>query len=286
MVIEQLLGDLPKRTFVEEYYLKLPFSLPGRARPLVDAVDWGMVEAVLDQPDTDVLVVREGKRWEGEKPPTPGEARALYDAGHTIVIRNAQRHDPALSELAEGFHADFRATVNIHIYCTPSNQHGFGWHYDAEDVFILQAGGSKQYQLRKNSINPWPLVETIPPNMRFEREIMPLLRCTLEAGDWLYIPGGYWHVAQAEREALSLAVGVMSTSAMDVFDFLRGRLLGSLCWRQRLPTPGEASPLGDEELLERYRDLFAELGEELKDTITSEPFLRAFLATKGRDAQA
>ena len=136
-------------------------------------------------------------------------------------MRHAERHDPRILALAKDFEREFAAPVNIHIYATPGGQFGFGWHYDAEDVFILQTTGRKEYLLRKNTVQPWPLEETLPQDMRYEREIMPLMRCALEAGDWLYIPAGYWHMANAEQTAISLAIGVMSHAAIEVLDLLR-----------------------------------------------------------------
>ena len=80
--------------------------------------------------------------------------------------------------------------------------------------------------------------------MRYEREIMPLVRCELAAGDWLYIPSGYWHMGQSRELALSLAIGVMPRTGIDVLDFVRPRVAGSLLWRQRLPVAGRACTAG------------------------------------------
>jgi ribosomal protein L16 Arg81 hydroxylase len=85
--------------------------------------------------------------------------------------------------------------------------------------------------------------------MGHERELMPVPRCTLAAGDWLSIPAGYWHRTRALEESLSLSVGVLSATALDVYDALRRHLLSSLRWRQRLPAAGAAAPLRGEELL-------------------------------------
>ena len=158
--------------------------------------------------------------YEGRLPPTPGEARSLLAAGYTLGIRHAQKHDPGLTGLAEDFRKAFAAPVDVHLYCTPAGQPGFGWHYDAEDVFVLQLAGAKEWLLRKNTVNPWPLVETLPADMRHQREIMPVLRCSLRAGDWLYVPGGYWHRTEAaDEESVSLSVGLLPACAIDAFDF-------------------------------------------------------------------
>ena len=281
-MIHQLLGEFPVRQFIAEYFLRQPFSLPQGAAHLTHLGDWATVESILAHGDADVLVVKEGRRWEGNHTPSPDEARRLFDDGHTVLVRHAERCHAELAELAAGFGRDFAADIDVHLYCTPANQHGFGWHYDAEDVFILQTAGSKEYSLRKNTVNPWPVVEALPHDMRYEREIMPLSKCLLAAGDWLYIPHGYWHKAEARAASFSLAVGVMSPSALDVLDFLRKRLPDSIRWRQRLPVVGEASPLDDQELIEQQREIFVELAAHLALLLRDEAFAREWIESRGR----
>jgi len=79
----------------------------------------------------------------------------------------------------------------------------------------------RESNYRSHGVAGKRLEETIPEDMRYEREIMPLMRVLLDAGDMLYIPCGYWHRAQAvkgKENAISLAVRVMSRSAVDLFD--------------------------------------------------------------------
>ena len=161
------------------------------------------------------------------------------------------------------------------MYCTPGGQFGFGWHYDAEEVFIVQTTGRKQYSLRKNTVNPWPIEETLPADMQYEREIMPLVRCELAAGDWLYIPSGYWHMGESRETAISLAIGVQPRTAVDVFDFLRPQILDSLFWRQRLPVAGAAAAANDR-LREQYAAVFKQLGPELQERLPIRDKLRHF----------
>jgi ribosomal protein L16 Arg81 hydroxylase len=168
-----------------------------------------------------------------------------------------------LGELADSFSRAFAAPVNIHVYCTPGGEFGFGWHYDAEEVFIVQTTGRKQYSLRKNTVNPWPIEETLPADMHYEREIMPLMRCELAAGDWLYIPSGYWHMGDSRETAISFSIGVQPRTGVDVFEFLRPQIVESIFWRQRLPVCGEAASLSNEELHEQYREVFKALAADI-----------------------
>lgn len=281
MAIERLLGDVGRDVFLEQYFLRLPFSLPDAAQPLCNLATWDTIDAFLANPAADVMIVKEGRRWEEARTPSPAEARSLHEDGYTLLVRHAERHDEQIAELAAGFERDFRAPVDVHLYCTPPSEHGFGWHYDAEDVFIIQTAGDKEYSLRKNTVNPWPLLENLPADMRYEREQMPLMQCTLRGGDWLYIPHGYWHVARAKSSAISLAIGVLSPAAIDVVDHLRKRLTDEIFWRRRLPPVGDAVLADNTALVQQYRELFAELGDELARVCCDEGTLRSYLAARG-----
>jgi ribosomal protein L16 Arg81 hydroxylase len=281
MKTDQLFGDFGLSRFITEYLHRLPFALPAVGQSLERVGTWDSFIATLVAPGVDVMVVRQGQRHPCDTPTDSRSAQLLCGIGCTIVVRHAERHGEQLAELAKAFETTFCAPVNVHLYATPPGCQGFSWHYDAEDVFIFQTCGRKEYLLRKNTVNPWPLEETIPEDMRYERECMPLLRISLEAGDMLYIPCGYWHRTQAVESienAISLAVGVMSRSAMDLFDFLRHDLKHSLVWRQRLPISDSSSVSKDSA---QRQHLVAQLSADLSRTLSDPAFLtRAFNALR------
>jgi hypothetical protein len=296
--LQSLFGDVPLAKFVEEHLHRLPFSLAASARSACELGTWDSVGAMLADAGEDAFAVRGGQWCEGQMPRDALAAQALGHEGYTIFIRHAERHDARLAELAQAFEEAFLGAVNIHVFATPAGAPGFSWHYDAEDVFIIQTAGEKEYSLRKNTVNPWPLEETLPDDMQYEREQMPLLRVLLQAGDLLYIPCGWWHKAEARKQAkgsvpifseqkmgtdpgdtaISLAVGVMSRSAMDVYGFLRRRLVESLVWRQRLPIIGPASPLSRDELVATYAHLFHQLAGDLARVFAEPRLVDDFLA--------
>jgi ribosomal protein L16 Arg81 hydroxylase len=115
--------------------------------------------------------------------------------------------------------------------------------------------------------------------MAYPREVMPLMRVALAAGDWLYIPCGYWHKAEAvgDEPSISLALGVLSPAALEILNFARHYLLQSLIWRQRLPVRGDASPLSHDECIQHYTDLCKQLGDDLAKTFRDPKFVRTFL---------
>jgi 50S ribosomal protein L16 3-hydroxylase len=278
-MVERLFDDDSLREFITHYFFRRPYSQAGAADWCRELGSWETIARLIENPASDLLIVKEGARWEGTRP-TYEAARELHAGGHTVLVRHAERHDARLADVAAVFEQTFEGPVDIQIYCTPANQGGFGWHYDAEDVFILQSEGVKDYSLRKNTVNPWPLIETLPENMQYEREIMPLARCQLQAGDWLYIPNGYWHRARASEPSISLSVGVLTASALEVYRFLEARLVQSLLWRQRLPIA--AAMLSRQEFSEGYRELFVHLGNDLLKILKDEKTVQEFLDSRAR----
>jgi ribosomal protein L16 Arg81 hydroxylase len=282
MNLQTLLGSMPAAHFVEQFLHRMPLSMPHTASSFCAWGTWGVIGEILRDPAADVLVARDGVPYAGPRPADQPGAEALSRDGYTVLIRHAERHHAGLAELARSLHNDFLAPVDVHIYATPPGRHGFGWHFDAEDVFIIQTSGEKHYSLRKNTVHPWPLVEAIPEDMGYAREIMPLLRVSLTAGDWLYIPCGYWHKAEAAaggETAISLAAGVLSPAAINVLDIARAYLTHSLAWRQRLPIAGAASGHSDDEQRARLGELLGQLADDLHRTLRDPEFIRALFDT-------
>lgn len=280
MALKQLLGDIPLSTFLDEHFLKIPFALAGGCRELVELGSWQVLEHLLAQPGADVIAGKASGEQAKITPASAADAQSLIDQGYTIGVRQAQRHHAGLAALAADFQADFLAAIDIHLYCTPAGEAGFGWHYDAEDVFILQTVGSKDWLLRKNTVNPWPLVETLPADMRYGGEIMPLVRCRLQAGDWLYIPAGYWHRTEAQEQSCSLSVGVATPTGLDAWDYLRTKLVESLRWRQRLPPLGAAAGPNEDEVSAALSEHLAELGRDAAMLFAQPQLAREFLAAR------
>jgi ribosomal protein L16 Arg81 hydroxylase len=114
--------------------------------------------------------------------------------------------------------------------------------------------------------------------MRYEREITPLLQVELHAGDWLYIPCGYWHQAETppgSDVSITIAVGIMAPTALDVLQLARQHLAQSLLWRLRIRT---AAVTGTERAA--IRDTVAELIPELRRDLTrlfDSPFFESSL---------
>jgi len=277
MILERLIQQISVQEFEASFFLKVLYSEPHSAQFLMPFGDLQALDNLFANPNTDLICGKVDGTQLDSKLARQQQPREVLAAGYTIGFRHAERADLNLTQVAESFRQDFLCDVDLHLYCTPANQAGFGWHYDAEDVFIVQTHGSKEWSFRKNSVNPWPTLETLPQNMRYEREIMPLYRCTLQAGDWLYIPHGYWHKTESKELSISLSIGLDSPSGLTLYDYVRDQLLDSLRWRQRLPAVISKDSHALEQEIAAH---LATLGEDLQKLISDPKFVQGYLQAR------
>ena len=203
---------MPREAFLREHFQRTPLAQPSLGRSIAPLLQWGTVERLVDA-RADMLLVRNSKLWRDEPPASFAEVSRLFREGWSVVLRHTEEHDPGMRAIAEAFQRELPGEVVVQVYATPGDFHSFSWHYDVEDVFIVQTVGTKEYFLRENTVNPRPTLDAMPKDMQYERETSPVVGATLAAGDCLYIPRGWWHVAKAREDALSISVGVLSPNA-------------------------------------------------------------------------
>src|SRR5581483_3751613 len=125
--------------FLADHYLRAPYAAAQGARRHVGLLSWPLLWRLLPRgPAAELLVVRDGMLWRGPDPDSAARGAELFAAGWSLVLRHAERQDPGLAALAAEFEAELAAPVAIQLYATPGGRHSFGWHYDAEEVFIVQ----------------------------------------------------------------------------------------------------------------------------------------------------
>ncbi len=213
-MLSEWLKPVPIEAFVRKYVGKSPFAMAGSAQSAAPIFSWETLQRVLAaEPPADVLVVALGKLLERPPPRTLAEARALLGQGIGLVIRRAEQHDPALSALAAAFASELGGQAHIQLFITPAGTHGFDWHYDFEEVFIAQTLGIKEYFFRDNSTDLHTPVGATPDFERIRKETSPIATVRLAAGDWVYIPARWWHVASCVEDSLSISVGVLTDPA-------------------------------------------------------------------------
>jgi ribosomal protein L16 Arg81 hydroxylase len=197
--------------FRETHLRKTPYARPGAAADAIALLDGATIDRVLgsDGP-LDLLTVRNGVLVPAAAPRSLLELRRLGRSGVSVVVRGAERHDPGLATLARAFEHALPGEVHVQLYATPGGSRSYGWHYDFEDVFIVQTAGVKDYYFRANTVAGDTRLGDTLDFARVTDETSPKYTARLLAGDWLYLPARWWHLVTCAEDALSISVGVMS----------------------------------------------------------------------------
>jgi hypothetical protein len=213
-MVRDWLGDTTLDEFRDRYLQREPFARPSSALATIARLDWSVLSRVLAaDPAPDVLVVARGERLELPAPRSLMELGALFAAGIGLCLRHTERCDPGLGAIAADFEREL-GTAQVQLFVTPPGTHGFSWHYDDEDVFIVQTLGTKEYLFRANTVAP-AIQAHGAVFRRFAEECSPICAATLVPGDLLYLPARWWHMAEcaAGGPSLSISVGVRPRGA-------------------------------------------------------------------------
>jgi ribosomal protein L16 Arg81 hydroxylase len=208
-MLSRWLAPMQLDVFLRDYFRKQPYATPFGAQSSSHAFGWDTLERFLvEKFEADILVVSRGKLADAPAPRTLADARALMAEGIGLVIRRAEQHDGELAALASSITRDIPGQVNVQLFVTPAGTHGFTWHYDDEEVFIVQTHGGKEYFLRDNTVERCRPAGAAPDFTRIAGESSPVAGVRLIAGDWLYIPSPWWHMAKCLEDSLSISIGI------------------------------------------------------------------------------
>jgi hypothetical protein len=208
--VTEWLHDMDVNAFRSSYLGRRPFACPESGRATVSVCAWSSLDPLLAA-SPDVLVVAKGEALPLEAPRSLAGLGRLFARGAGIVIRHPERQCMAIRELTRAVAQEIPGEQRVLVFATPEATHGFGWHYDPEDVFIVQTAGDKEYYFRENTIVPALLPYGQPDFSAHRNERSPVMSCRLWVGDFLYIPRGWWHVAYAHTASLSLSIGIFPT---------------------------------------------------------------------------
>ena len=174
-----------------------------------------------------------------------------YGRGATLVLNRLEKFWPPCTALAKEVEAALQVYTSLNMYFTPPKSRGFDPHFDYEDVFIVQVQGVKRWRVwepdaavgqerlplnEKRSRPTKSAVPTTTPQAvvlnpgagapRFKSWTIDspedlTLQMAVGAGDVLYIPRGWPHVAETEGTAPSIHM----TMTLHVQDFTWESLL-------------------------------------------------------------
>ena len=207
-LLERWFVDVGATAFRTNYLGRQPLAAAGTALKGVEShFGWPELDTALASTKLDVVMVSKGQPVECPPPRGLTELRQYFRRGVGLTVRGAESACPIPRMVGDRLGREL-GPARVHLFATPVDTHGFGWHYDDEHVFIVQTAGVKNYYFRENTVAAHrPASGAAFAN--YGRETSRLWSARLVAGDVLYLPARWWHTARCvEADSLSISVGV------------------------------------------------------------------------------
>lgn len=239
-----LLGGITPQQFLTEYWQKKPLLIRGAVTDFPELMDFPRLKALAQRDDVESRLIEfKRARWHMEH--GPFEARRFAKLGETdwtILVQNVNQHVPHIAELLYRFNflPYYRLDDLMISYAPPGGS--VGPHYDSYDVFLLQVGGRKRWQI--SSDDAANFIEDAP--IRVLKDFSPQQEWVLEHGDMLYLPPKYAHHGVALDPGMTYSIGFRAPTQQEIanrfLEFLQDELQADGMYadpqRQPTATPG------------------------------------------------
>src|SRR6185312_2169811 len=151
------------------------------------------------------------------------------------IIDDVQEMAPHVRDLMGVFQDALQTDAFANLYAGWHNNNAFNRHWDPQEAIVLQLAGRKRWRVyHPTRPNPLQNDEAPPPTAP------PAWEGTLNDGDVLYIPRGWWHEAVPLGEpSLHLTVSLTPPTALDYLGWVMTRLRDHAELRASLP-PGDS----------------------------------------------
>lgn len=167
---------------------------------------------------------------------------SLLQSGCSLILDMAHLFDPTLEVACRALQWWTHEFAQVNVYLTTGEAAGFNLHWDDHDVIIVQLAGEKSWEVRATS-RPVPMYRDAQPNPTPPEDIV--WGGTLQAGEVMHIPRGYWHRATREHRgdgySLHATFGFTQRTGVHWLEWLADQARGHEVFRSDLDRFGSGS---------------------------------------------
>jgi ribosomal protein L16 Arg81 hydroxylase len=247
MTLADVVQPLSLDEFLQTYVGRRMYMVrgaPGRFSKLISWRELGDGLSRMRVQDDRVSLVHKGRRLPKDNyVHTSPSGRTQYLVGSmladrvltgaTLIVNHVDELFPEIRKLVESCEDTFQVYVAANLYAAWRTDHGFDTHWDPHDTLIVQVVGRKQWKVwRPTMLHPLDAIRSSVPAPSED----PFWQGELEQGDALYMPRGWWHVAQPTDEpSLHVTIGVTHPTGMDLLRHVFDAMTATLEMRQDIP---------------------------------------------------
>lgn len=211
------LGQITKEDFLQNYWEKKPLFIKNAVKNAPELVKLSeLLELASDEYFESSAISKVDNEWKVEEGPFSNEKFLNKDESWTLILHNLDLYFQKLHDLRKevDFLPRWLFDDVMSTYSTKGSS--VGAHIDTYNVFIIQAMGSREWQLELN------------PNKEYQKDLpIRLLKefninesYILEPGDMIYLPPHIGHHGISQSESLSFSIGFKSIEYKPLMDQL------------------------------------------------------------------
>jgi len=218
---------LSQQQFLDQYWQKKPLLIRQAIADFESPITAEDLAGLACEEDIESRLIEEqGEEgaWQVTNGPLSEHDFARLPATHwTMLVQDVDKHLPELQYLLDPFRfiPDWRRD-DLMISYAP--EHGtVGPHTDGYDVFLLQAMGTRRWQIGNKAIHDAKLLEGL--KLQIMADFTPDEEWVLEPGDMLYLPPHFAHHGVALNDGMTFSFGFRAPSRTDLLDSIINTML-------------------------------------------------------------
>ncbi len=218
---------LTQQQFLEQYWQKKPLLIRQAFVDFTSPITPEELAGLACEPEIESRLIEEqvpDNSWQVTTGPLSETDFERLDETHwTMLVQDVDKHLPELQYLIDPFRfiPDWRRD-DLMISYAP--EHGtVGPHTDGYDVFLLQAMGTRRWQIGNKPVKDTKLVSGL--ELQILAEFTPDQSWDLEPGDMLYLPPHFAHHGVALNDCMTFSVGFRAPSSADMMDAITNTII-------------------------------------------------------------
>lgn len=219
---------LSQQQFLQQYWQKRPLLIRQAFPEFESPLSAEELAGLACEPEIESRLIEEygqdGCNWQVTPGPlSESDFSRLPETHWTMLVQDVDKHLPELQTLLDPFSfiPEWRRDDLMISYAPKYGS--VGPHTDAYDVFLLQAMGTRRWQLSNQPMHEANFIDGL--ELQILSDFTPDQVWDLQPGDMLYLPPHFAHHGVALNECMTFSFGFRAPSTVDVLDALVNTLL-------------------------------------------------------------
>ncbi|PCJ32297.1 MAG: cupin [Gammaproteobacteria bacterium] len=218
---------LTQQQFLDEYWQKKPLLIRQAFTDFESPISPEELAGLACEDDIESRLIEErgpDSAWQVTNGPLSEQDFArLPETDWTMLVQDVDKHIPEFQALLDPFRfiPNWRRDDLMVSYAPQGGT--VGPHTDGYDVFLLQAMGSRHWQVGGKAIHDAKIVEDL--SLQILAEFDPEQEWDLQPGDMLYLPPHFAHHGVALNDCMTFSIGFRAPSRTDLLDGVINTLL-------------------------------------------------------------